>query len=123
MNVPVGPLLDVCRARGLPLRVNYDLASVRLKLADLADRPPTVWRCEVLPVTVAMPEDTPKPSGLEYRRVSLKRGFPLGSAATARHPFRDHAAAASARAELKPLCDARQADRPVSVLNNARGIG
>lgn len=44
-------LLTVCTACGMPLRVDYDLAAVRLTLADLAHRPPTLWRYrEVLPV-------------------------------------------------------------------------
>ena len=35
----------------MPLRVDYDLASVRLALSDLAGRPPTLWRYrEVLPL-------------------------------------------------------------------------
>lgn len=35
----------------MPLRVDYDLSSVRLSLADLAGRPPTLWRYrEVLPL-------------------------------------------------------------------------
>jgi threonine synthase len=44
-------LLTVCEACGLPLRVDYDLASSSLKLADLAARPPTLWRYrELLPL-------------------------------------------------------------------------
>ena len=44
-------LLTVCTKCGLPLRVDYDLASVRLALSDLAGRPPTLWRYrEVLPL-------------------------------------------------------------------------
>jgi len=44
-------LLTVCTACGLPLRVDYDLSRVTLKLSDLRDRPPTLWRYqEVLPV-------------------------------------------------------------------------
>jgi threonine synthase len=44
-------LLTVCTACGSPLRVDYDLASVRVSLADLADRPPSLWRYrEALPV-------------------------------------------------------------------------
>jgi threonine synthase len=44
-------LLSVCTQCGLPLRVDYDLSSVRLQLADLANRPPTLWRYrEVLPL-------------------------------------------------------------------------
>lgn len=44
-------LLSVCQHCGLPLRVYYDLASIHLKLKDLAQRPPTLWRYrEVLPL-------------------------------------------------------------------------
>jgi threonine synthase len=44
-------LLGVCTQCGLPLRVDDDLASVRLALGDLAGRPPTLWRYrEVLPL-------------------------------------------------------------------------
>lgn len=44
-------LLGVCTRCGMPLRVDYDLSTVRLKLADLAGRPPTLWRYrEVLPL-------------------------------------------------------------------------
>jgi threonine synthase len=44
-------LLTVCRECGLPLRVDYDLASIRLTLADLAGREPTLWRYrELLPL-------------------------------------------------------------------------
>ena len=45
-------LLTVCTRCGLPLRVDYDLSRVRLRLKDLLDRPPTLWRYrEVLPLT------------------------------------------------------------------------
>jgi threonine synthase len=44
-------LLTVCTKCGLPLRVDYDLARVRLRLTDLRDRPPSLWRYrEVLPL-------------------------------------------------------------------------
>ena len=44
-------LLTVCTKCGMPLRVDYDLSSVRLRLKDLLDRPPTLWRYrEVLPL-------------------------------------------------------------------------
>jgi threonine synthase len=44
-------LLSVCERCGMPLRVDYDLAAIRLRLADLASRPPTMWRYrEVLPL-------------------------------------------------------------------------
>jgi len=44
----------VCVACGLPLRVDYDLASVAVTLKDLRDRPPTLWRYrELLPLDVA----------------------------------------------------------------------
>src|SRR5688500_215291 len=50
---PARPL-TVCSACGLPLRVDYDLARVQLKLTDLRDRPPTLWRYhEVLPLPAA----------------------------------------------------------------------
>jgi threonine synthase len=56
-------LLSVCTNCGMPLRVDYDLSAVRLKLSDLADRPPTLWRYrEVLPL-------------LEGDEVSLAEGF------------------------------------------------
>ena len=46
-----GQLLTVCRACGMPLRVDYDLSRVRVKLADLAGRPASLWRYrEVLPL-------------------------------------------------------------------------
>ena len=44
-------LLTVCTRCGLPLRVDYDLKSARLRLSDLAGRPPTLWRYrELLPL-------------------------------------------------------------------------
>ena len=44
-------LLTVCDACGLPLRVDYDLAAVRLSLRDVERRPPTLWRYrELLPL-------------------------------------------------------------------------
>jgi threonine synthase len=44
-------LLGVCQRCGMPLRVDYDLAAIRLSLADLASRPPTLWRYrELLPL-------------------------------------------------------------------------
>jgi threonine synthase len=44
-------LLTVCTRCGLPLRVDYDLASVRLTLADVRVRAPTLWRYrELLPL-------------------------------------------------------------------------
>src|SRR5262245_5252921 len=47
-------LLTVCSACGLPLRVDYDLSRVRVKLAELRDRPPNLWRYhEVLPLAPA----------------------------------------------------------------------
>jgi threonine synthase len=47
-------LLTVCTKCGLPLRVDYDLSRVSLKLEDLRDRPPTLWRYrEVLPLDPA----------------------------------------------------------------------
>ena len=43
-------LQGVCTACGDPLRVDYDLAAIRLSRADLRDRPPSLWRYrEVLP--------------------------------------------------------------------------
>jgi threonine synthase len=56
-------LLTVCTACGMPLRVDYDLSRVRLTLAELLDRPPTLWRYrEVLPLE-------------EGDEVSLSEGF------------------------------------------------
>jgi len=47
----------------MPLRIDYDLASIRLRLADLAGRPPTLWRYrELLPLA-------------EDDAVSLAEGF------------------------------------------------
>ena len=44
-------LLTVCTRCGLPLRVDYDLSSIRLTLADLRARAPTLWRYrELLPL-------------------------------------------------------------------------
>jgi threonine synthase len=44
-------LLSVCTACAMPLRVDYDLASVRVRLADLRGREPTLWRYrEMLPL-------------------------------------------------------------------------
>jgi threonine synthase len=44
-------LLGVCTACGMPLRIDYDLSGLRLRLADLARRPPTLWRYrELLPL-------------------------------------------------------------------------
>ena len=43
--------LAVCTACGMPLRVDYDLSNVKLKLSDLAGRTPSLWRYrEVLPL-------------------------------------------------------------------------
>jgi threonine synthase len=56
-------LLTVCAACGMPLRVDYDLAPVSLKLSDLRGRPPTLWRYREL---------LPLPAGQE---VSLCEGF------------------------------------------------
>jgi threonine synthase len=63
-------LQGVCTACGQPLRVDYDLASLRLSRTDLRDRPPSLWRYrELLPV----------PAGQE---VSLCEGYtPLLSVA------------------------------------------
>ena len=56
-------LLSVCTSCGMPLRIDYDLASIRLRLADLAGRPPTLWRYrELLPLA-------------EDDAVSLAEGF------------------------------------------------
>jgi threonine synthase len=64
-------LLTVCSACGMPLRVDYDLSRVRLALADLRDRPATLWRYrEVLPLE-------------EGDEISLAEGFtPLLPVAT-----------------------------------------
>jgi threonine synthase len=44
-------LLSVCSACGMPLRVDYDLGAVKLRLKDLSGRPPTLWRYrELLPL-------------------------------------------------------------------------
>jgi threonine synthase len=44
-------LLTVCTACGMPLRVDYDLSRVRVKLGDLAGRPASLWRYrEMLPL-------------------------------------------------------------------------
>lgn len=44
-------LLSVCRQCAMPLRVDYDLSDVQLKLSDLAGRAPTLWRYrEMLPL-------------------------------------------------------------------------
>ncbi len=56
-------LLGVCSVCGMPLRVDYDLSSVRVTLRDLAGRTPTLWRYrEVLPLA-------------EEDGVSLAEGF------------------------------------------------
>lgn len=56
-------LLSVCTACGMPLRVDYDLSRVRLTLAGLRHRPPSLWRYrEVLPLG-------------EGEEVSLAEGF------------------------------------------------
>jgi len=56
-------LLGVCTACGMPLRIDYDLPAIRLRLADLANRPPTLWRYrELLPL---LPGD----------EISLAEGF------------------------------------------------
>lgn len=55
--------LGVCTKCGMPLRVDYNLSSVRLKLSDLAGRAPSLWRYrEMLPL-------------LEGDEVSLSEGF------------------------------------------------
>lgn len=44
-------LLGVCERCGMPLRVDYDLASIPLTLEELSDRPATLWRYrELLPL-------------------------------------------------------------------------
>jgi len=44
-------LLGVCTRCGMPLRVDYDLSTVKLTLSDLKGREPTLWRYrEVLPL-------------------------------------------------------------------------
>jgi threonine synthase len=44
-------LLSVCTRCGLPLRVDYDVAAVRLTLEDVRTRTPTLWRYrELLPL-------------------------------------------------------------------------
>ena len=46
-----GTLLGVCTACAMPLRIDYDIPAIRLTLADLAGRPPTLWRYrELLPL-------------------------------------------------------------------------
>src|SRR5712671_5215071 len=56
-------LLTVCTQCGMPLRVDYDLKSIRLSLNDVKQREPTLWRYrEVLPL-------------LEGYEVSLAEGF------------------------------------------------
>ena len=64
-------LLTVCTACGMPLRVDYDLSRVRLKLEDLRSRPASLWRYrEVLPLE-------------EGDEISLAEGFtPLLPVAT-----------------------------------------
>jgi len=52
-NTPHDPqqLLTVCVKCGMPLRVDYDLSAVKVTLADLQGREPTLWRYrEVLPL-------------------------------------------------------------------------
>jgi threonine synthase len=56
-------LLTVCSECGLPLRVDYDFSGLRLTLADLRGREPTLWRYR---------EMLPLPPGSE---VSLAEGF------------------------------------------------
>jgi threonine synthase len=47
-------LLGVCTKCGMPLRVDYDLSKVKLRLRDVADREPTLWRYrELLPIDPA----------------------------------------------------------------------
>jgi threonine synthase len=56
-------LLGVCTKCGMPLRVDYNLASIRLKRADVVGRVPSLWRYrEVLPL-------------LEGDETSLTEGF------------------------------------------------
>ncbi|HEX7013558.1 MAG TPA: threonine synthase [Steroidobacteraceae bacterium] len=56
-------LPTVCVRCGSPLRVDYDLGSIRLRLSDLAGRAPTLWRYrELLPLE-------------EGDEVSLAEGF------------------------------------------------
>jgi threonine synthase len=44
-------LLTVCTVCGMPLRVDYDLAAIRLRLSDLVGRAATLWRYrELLPL-------------------------------------------------------------------------
>jgi threonine synthase len=56
-------LLTVCSACGMPLRVDYDLSRVQLRLEDLRSRPASLWRYrEVLPLA-------------EGDEISLTEGF------------------------------------------------
>ncbi len=56
-------LLTVCQRCGMPLQVHYDLSKVRLALADLHDRQPSLWRYrELLPLE-------------EGDEISLSEGF------------------------------------------------
>jgi threonine synthase len=58
----LGVVQTVCSECGMPLRVDYDLSSIKLSPKDLAGRPPNLWRYrEVLP--------------LEAGEVSLAEGF------------------------------------------------
>ena len=46
-----GTLLGVCTVCAMPLRIDYDIPAIRLTLADVAGRPPTLWRYrELLPL-------------------------------------------------------------------------
>jgi threonine synthase len=72
-----GVLQGVCTACGDPLRVDYDLASIRLSRADVRDRAPSLWRYrEVLP-------------GSANDEVSLTEGFTPLLAVTPRTWIKD----------------------------------
>ena len=85
-------LLTVCTTCGLPLRVDYDWASIRMSRAEMVNRPPTLWRYrEVLPLAAG--DETTLVEGftplLEIERnvwVKDEARNPTGCLATADRP-------------------------------------
>ena len=80
-----GVLQSVCTACGDPLRVDYDLPSIRLTRRDVCNRVPSLWRYrEVLPLPPAARSRSPKASrrcsqSTSARGSRTKRAIPTGS--------------------------------------------
>lgn len=75
-------LLTVCRACGLPPRVDYNLSSLKLSLRDLQSREPSLWRYhELLPLVpgdeVSLVEGLTHQTHGEWLLSKVGRVFPV----------------------------------------------